>query len=606
MSGRRHGLIGVLAALGLSVASGEKPITETDRGHWSFRSPVRVELPVVGGAESAIDRFLLARLAAEGLDFAPEADRRTFIRRLTFDLTGLPPEPTEVDAYVSDDSPEAYGRLVDRLLASPAFGERWAQPWLDVVRFAETDGFEHDAVRPDAWRYRDWVVAAMNGDLPYDRFIQFQLAGDELAPGDEAARGATGYLLAGPDMPDLNLPEERRHNLLNGIAANIGEAFLGLTLACAQCHDHKTDPISIEDFYRLRAVFANSLTDFKRDQKIGPVFPEDGRDAPPSFVMLRGDFRRPGAAVAPGFPRVLDPAGTAVPSPGPSATTSMRRTALARWLTHPDHPLTARVIINRLWQQYFGAGLVASAGDFGHTGERPSHPELLDWLATELPRRGWRLKEIHRLIVSSRAYRQASRGTGEAWSEKLVKDPGNRWLSRQSRRRLDGEAIRDSFLAVSGRLNREAGGPGVRPPLPQEVAATLLRGQWEVTPDEAAHRRRSIYIFARRNLRYPIFEAFDRPDGNLACSRRDRSTTAPQSLMLLNSEFSLASAKALAARVAEESEDPVARIDAVYNRLLARSPTAREREVGLAFLTTGSFVDYCLTLLNTNEAIYVD
>ncbi|MFN0130628.1 MAG: DUF1549 and DUF1553 domain-containing protein [Verrucomicrobiales bacterium] len=606
MSGRKNVSLGVLAALSLSVASGEKPIAEADRDHWSFRSPVREEPPLVGGVESPIDRFLLARLAAEGFDFAPEADRRTLIRRLTFDLTGLPPDATEVDAFVADATPEAYGRLVDRLLATPAYGERWAQPWLDVVRFAETDGFEHDAVRPDAWRYRDWVIAAMNTDLPYDRFIQFQLAGDELASDDEAARDATGYLLAGPDMPDMNLPEERRHNLLNGITANIGEAFLGITLACAQCHDHKTDPISIDEFYRLRAVFANSLTYLKRDQKLGPVFVEDGRDAPPSFVMLRGDFRRPGAAVAPGFPRVLDPAGTDVPPPEPSATTSMRRSALARWLTNPEHPLTARVIINRLWQQYFGTGLVASAGDFGHTGERPSHPELFDWLATELPRQGWRLKEIHRLIVSSQAYRQASRGTGDAWGEKLMRDPGNRWFSRQSRRRLDGEVIRDSFLAVSGRLNRATGGPGVRPPLPTEVTATLLRGQWEVTPDEAGHRRRSIYLFARRNLRYPIFEAFDRPDGNIACSRRDRSTTAPQSLMLLNSEFSLATAKALAARVAEESEDPTARINAVYSRLLARPPTVREREVGLAFLANGSFVDYCLALLNTNEAVYID
>jgi hypothetical protein len=603
MSLRQAILTVSLLAVVFASARGEEPISEADREFWSFRTPVRVEPPLVEGEAGPIDRFLVARLASEGLVFAPEADRRTLIRRVSFDLTGLPPEPAEVEAFVDDESPEAYAHVVDRLLASPAYGERWAQHWLDVVRFAESDGFEHDVVRPEAWRYRDWVIGALNADMPYDRFVQLQLAADEIAPEESVA---TGLLLAGPDMPDLNEPEERRHIFLNGMTSTVGEAFMALTFGCAQCHDHKTDPMSTDDFYRLRAIFANTMVGLKRDEKLGSVVRETGREVPVSFVMTRGDFQRPGNPVEAAFPRVLDPGEMAVSPPDGDAASSMRRTAFARWLTRPDHPLTARVIVNRLWQHHFGAGIVASSGDFGHTGEQPAHPELLDWLATELPVRGWSLKEMHRLMVTSRAYRQASRGGGEAWERALEHDPGNRLLSRMSRRRLEGEAIRDTFLAVSGQLNREAGGPSVRPPLPKEVTSTLLQNQWEVTPDEAGHRRRSVYVFARRNLRYPIFEAFDRPDSNLTCSRRDRSTTAPQSLMLLNSEFSLATAEALAARISVEASDTGERIERAYAHLFSRPPESDERALGRRFLDRGSLVEYCLALLNTNEAIYVD
>ncbi|CAN5176661.1 DUF1549 and DUF1553 domain-containing protein [soil metagenome] len=599
--------LAALAALPPGSAQAEKPITDADRDHWSFLPPVRPALPdVAGPAEGALDRFILAKLEEAGLGFAPEAAPHTLIRRLTFDLTGRPPEPEDVHAFVSDPTVAAYARAVDHLLESPEYGERWAQHWLDLAGFAESDGFEHDKVRPDAWRYRDWLIAALNADVPYGRFLQLQLAADEIAPGDEAAQAATGFLLAGPDMPDINLVEERRHSFLNGMTSTVGEALLGLTLGCAQCHDHKTDPVSIDDFYRMRAVFANTVVDPARDKPLGHLVREPGRDAPPSFVMLRGDFGSPGPEVEPAFLRVVNLDGHSIPRPGDEAGSSMRRAAFARWITRPDHPLTSRVLVNRLWQHHFGIGLVPSSGDFGHTGEPPSHPELLDWLATELPDRGWSLKAMHRLMVTSRTYRQASHGSGQPWQAALKADPANRLLSRMPRRRLEGEAIRDSFLSVSGLLNRDGGGPSVRPPLPKEVTSTLLHNQWEVTEDADGHRRRSIYLFVRRNLRYPIFDVFDRPDSHTSCSRRSTSTTAPQSLMLLNSEFSLTTATALAGRVAAASDHAPDQVARAYALLFSRPPDPHERDLGRQFLEHATLREFCLALLNTNEAIYVD
>ncbi|NCG18229.1 MAG: DUF1553 domain-containing protein [Rhodobacterales bacterium] len=595
----------------LTLAQGEDPITEKDRAHWAFRPPIRVVPPEVTSPASdlqTIDRFLLARMEQEGLAFAPEADKRTLIRRVTFGLTGLPPQPRDVEAFLQDHSPEAYLKVVNRLLDSSAYGEYWAQHWLDVARFAESDGFEHDLVRKDAWRYRDWVIEALNADLPYDRFVQLQLAADEIAPGDQAAQRATGYLLAGPDMPDINLLEERRHSFLNSMTATVGQTFLALTLGCAQCHDHRTDPVSIDDFYRLRAVFTNTTSGMKPNKQLGHFVKESGSSVPTSFVMARGDFRSPDRAVEPAFLRVLNPERARISPPPAEAHSSMRRAAFARWLTRPDHPLTGRVMVNRLWQQYFGRGLVTSAGDFGHTGEEPSHPQLLDWLATEFPNQGWSLKALHRVLVTSRAYRQASRGETQAWKQALERDPPNTLLSRMPRKRLEGEAIRDTFLAISGLLNRKAGGPSIRPPLPVEITSTMLKNQWKVTEDENDHRRRSIYLFARRNLRFPMFDVFDRPDSNISCSRRDQSTTAPQSLTLLNSEFSSRVATALAKRVRADAPSPDERIQRVYALIFARNPSPTEHALGLRFLqeTNDGLDHYCLALLNTNEAIYID
>lgn len=595
--------------------------------HWSFQPLERPALPTVSDpsqVRNPVDRFILARLEAKGLRMSPEADRATLIRRLSFDLTGLPPTPEEVDAFVDDTSPKAYERLVDRLLASPAYGERWAQHWLDVARFAESDGFEHDKVRKDAWRYRDWVIGALNDDLPFDKFVQWQIAGDELASEREDAALATGFLLCGPDMPDINSSDERRHIVLNEMTSTIGAAFLGLTLNCAQCHTHKYDPITHADFYRLRAFFEN--IDFpKRHKQLDPVFAEEDATPPDSFVMLRGDFRSKGEKIAPGFPSIANPMQAAYETPRVSddAASSMRRKELALWLSRPDHPLTLRVTVNRLWMHHFGKPLVATPNDFGTMGEPPTHPELLDWLATELPRRNWSLKAMHRLLVTSAAWRQASTGSGAPWDRKLAEDPDNRLLSRMNRHRLSGEALRDAMLHISGRLNPKRGGPGFRPPLPEEVTVTLLKGQWPVTENRSEHYRRSIYLFARRNLRFPMFDVFDRPDALASCARRSESTTAPQSLALLNSRFTLERSRDLADSIAKKAGDqPTDPVRLAYRKVLGRGPTANELELGRQFLSRqteriqnretdpqarpDALTDLCLALFNLNAFVYVD
>jgi hypothetical protein len=709
-------------------------------------------------SHNPIDTFVWDKLQATGLTPMAVANRVTLIRRVTFGLTGLPPTPHEVDAFVNDPSHDAYEKLLDRLLASPAYGERWAQHWLDIARFAETDGFEHDLVRPNAWRFRDWVIDALNAEMPYDEFVRMQIAGDEMAGTltrraneggpDEPARAsedpslarrvsvATGFLLCGPDMPDINLQEERRHTVLNEMTSAVGSVFLGLQLGCAQCHDHKFDPISMADFYRLRAFFEpadffdeaplvtpeelaererleapikaereriekelkafdtmaherlnkdpqvkisreelqSSLSETERQefQKLtddlkrlntsnlpplptGRVLREKGGTPRASHIMLRGDFRQPGPRVAPAFPAIANPWNAPVEISESVAPSSGRRTALAHWLTRPDHPLTTRVIVNRIWQFHFGHGLVRTPSDFGTMGEEPSHPELLDWLANEFTRPaeeggcGWSLKRLHKLTLTSAAYMQASRpiepgwtaaersAAGESWRRARELDPDNRLLARMNRLRLDGESIRDAMLACSDRLSPHRGGPGIRPPLPEELTSTLLKGQWNVTPDAEDHRRRSIYIFVRRNLRYPLFDVFDRPDTNASCPQRPRSTTAPQSLTLFNSELSLAAARDLAGFVWNRvGSDSRAQIELCYRRALCRPATATELTTGEHFLrdqaarlrgqsrgaeslaapngvsgdhdrfAAAALTDLCLAIFNLNEFVYLD
>ncbi len=618
----------------------EKPITEEDRNHWAFQ-PIRAMAPpsVIDDSKirNGVDHFILSRLEVEGLSLMPAADRRTLIRRLSFDLRGLPPTPDEVQTFLEDESDFAYEALIDRFLADPAYGERWAQHWLDVARFAESDGFEHDQVREDAWRYRDWVINSLNADMPYDEFVRLQIAGDELYPDDESKAIATGFLVSGPDMPDINLDEERAHTVLNEMTSSTGLAFMGLTLECAQCHEHKSDPISIEDYYRLRAVFAN-MEFPKKNKQLSHIFLENDAEAPPSFVMKRGDFRSPGDPVEPAFIRVVNAMGMQVGSGNAESTTTGRRKALAEWLTLPGHPLTARVIVNRLWQHHFGSPIVGTPNDFGVLGDRPTHPELLDWLASELIDGGWSLKEMHRLMLQSATYRQVSRPVGDSWKTATKKDPDNLLYSRMNRKRLEGEAIRDAILSVSGQLNRKRGGPGVHPPLPQEVAITLIKKQWEVSEDVSEHTRRSIYLFTRRNLRFPIFDVFDRPDANASCGRRNVSTTAPQSLTLLNSEFSMNASRHLAGMLinVRPNYDREAWVRRAYEIVFSREETNIERQLGLSFLNDqvasfkaegrqvgtlampvetsvrfdpyegAALVDYCLALFNLNEMIYLD
>lgn len=632
--------------------SAEPPITDSDREHWAFAPLNRPDVPSIDfvtlppelasdrheladWSRNPIDSFVLARLIENGLAPMPSADRTTLIRRLSFDLTGLPPTPQEIDAFVNDPRPDAYEQLVERLLASSACGERWAQHWLDLARFAETDGFEHDKLRPDAWKYRDWVIDALNADLPYDEFVLAQLAGDE-PPNDN--RIATGFLTCGPDMPDINLQDERRHSFMNDMTSTVGSVFLGLQIGCAQCHDHKFDPVSQLDFYRMRSFFDRAFA-FRKDKTV--ELPERNGHDFPSHLMIRGDFRRTGEPVEPAFLRIANPQQH---SPEIAEGKPGRRTQLARWITRPDNPLSTRVLANRLWYFHFGEGLSESPSDFGLVGDVPIHGELLDWLATEIPRRSWSLKEMHRLIVTSSTWRQPSRRPDasenqlqDRWERSLEQDPLNRLCSRGRRRRLEGEAIRDAVLAASGQLNQRRGGPGIRPPLPPEIIKSLLRDQWPVSSQADDFSRRSIYIFVRRNLRYPIFEAFDKPDTNASCARRTTSTIAPQALMLMNSDVSVDAARAFAGRLLSGEHGPSRgrQIELAFRLTLGRFPGEKDAATALTFLEddtahheaaqkageklhipsgklpvsdaeAAALVDLCLGLFNLSEFIYVD
>ncbi|MFK8111583.1 MAG: DUF1549 and DUF1553 domain-containing protein [Rubripirellula sp.] len=597
----------------------ETPIEKYDREHWAFRPIKNVPVPPSNDSKwcrNPIDDFVLHGLSERTLRPQSEASRRTLIRRLSYDLTGLPPTPRQIEDFELDSNENAYDRLVDQLLGSAHYGERWAQHWLDLARFAETDGFEHDKLRPEAWRYRDWVITSFNQDMPYDEFIRRQIAGDEIYPDDESALTATRFCLSGPDMPDINLIEERRHTVLNELASTVGEVFLGLQVGCAQCHDHKYDPISQADFYRFRAIFAPAVS-LRKNRSLS-TFEETFPAPHSSHLMIRGDFRSPGPVMEPGVMRVVSSSANAY-SPQRSDGTAGLRTALATWMIAPENPLTARVIVNRVWQHHFGVGLTSTPSEFGVMGAEPSNPELLDWLSISLIEQKWSLKSLHRLIVSSATYRQQSRladGATEAerlaWTATLQADPKAEFLSRYPRWRLEGEAIRDAMLVSSTQINLKSGGPGVRPPLPKELVQTLLKNQWNVTKDPSEHNRRSIYVFARRNLRYPIFEVFDRPDANTSCSNRGVSTTAPQSLHLLNSQFSLSLARKMARSIMAEHSTAGARIEHAFLCALGRSPGTEEMKVTQEFMSSSESSDaeqlahLCLSLFNCNEFVTVD
>ncbi len=584
----------------------EQPLTASDREHWSFLPISRPLLPDVQASDwcqTAIDRFIVAKLEDRQLAPASLASRGVWLRRLKLDLLGLPPTLEEIAAFEAEHEPDADSRLVDRWLASPRFGERWAQHWLDLARFAETDGFEHDKVRENAWEYRDWVITALNADMPYDEFIRQQLTGD-LAEGATDSI-ATMFCLASADMPDINNQELRRYDRLNELTASIGSVLLGLQIHCAQCHDHKYDPISQADFYRLRAIFNEAMPELRRDQPFN-VFAGDKPGESARFYF-RGELNQPGPTVVPAVPRIaVAPASAAPPFE------SQPRVVFAKWLFDSNNPLTARIIVNRLWQHHFGQSLLDNPSDVGVIAGGPSHAELLDWLASEMQRQSWSMKELHRQIVLSAVYRQTSmqRDGDEDLSSRWQQDRDGRLYSRFPRHRLDGETIRDCMLAVSGLLNTQAGGPGIMPPLPESMTGTLLRGQWKSEADPAAQMRRSIFVFARRNLRYPLFEVFDRPDAGASCPQRDRSTTAIQSLQMLNSELSLQCAAGLhrrwrAANSGSSAED----VERLFQLALGRVPTSTESSALSAFLAAGTSemeLAACLTLLNTSEFVYAD
>jgi hypothetical protein len=708
-------------------------VTDKYRQFWAFQKLTRPAVPKVQHQDrvrTPIDAFILAKLESKGLTLAPDADWITLIRRASLDLLGLPPAPEEVDAFLADKQPDAYERLIDRLLASPHYGERWGRHWLDAAGYADTIGGDNDPgqafLREGMWRYRDYVVRSLNDDKPYDRFLMEQLAGDEmddwrsaatLTPHLQELLIATGFLHTSVDHTyedELNRPFER-YQVLHDTIENLTSNLLGLTVACARCHDHKFDPIPQVEYYRLLACLKpvynpeawiqpqnrhcadvsakdreaierhnaaidekvaslkKEMTDLCRPvekglfesklaalpeplredvraalateqgkrsevqkylaEKLGPLVKveagevrtalkeadrtkldelerqvascngqrrsygkiqaicEPGSKPPPTYVFRRGNYLTPGAEVQPGFLSVLtDPQSPAIiPSPpireGEARTptypaepkSSGRRTAWARWLTRPDHPLTARVFVNRVWQHHFGEGIVATPDNFGHLGSRPTHPELLDWLATEFVRNGWKMKELHRLIVTSTVYRQASVRESTTETSRVNPnevDPGNQLLWKMRLRRLESEVIRDSVLAVSGKLDGTLGGP----PTPIEPKADgLVVVAAQGLPSPTAGFRRSIYLVARRNYNLTLLSVFDQPVMATNCTRRISSAVPLQSLTLLNDAFMLEQADHFAERVAKGAGDSLTgRIELAFRLAFARPPTAKE------------------------------
>jgi hypothetical protein len=604
--------------------------------HWAFVPPRRPAIPPMeetgGRHPNPIDAFIAARLREEALPLSLEADRSTLLRRLHLDLTGLPPSPEQLDAFLRDPRPEAYECRVDELLHSPHYGERWGRWWLDVARYADSNGYSIDAPR-SMWLWRDWVIQAFNDNKPFDEFVIEQIAGDLLPDATLAQRIATGFHRNTQINEEGGIdPEQFRVESIIDRVNTTGTAFLGITLGCAQCHDHKFDPISQKEYFQLFAFFNDqeeptlsvptpeekarlenhqaavrnleqqlaeleSAADEDAEKARGKLREQleklkrrkpsvtttlvlaERSEPRESYVFIKGDFTRRGPDVSPGTPAVLHPLAAALHAgdrgTGDELQSTRRpnRLDLARWLVDPCNPLTARVLINRVWQQYFGRGLVETENDFGTQGSLPSHPELLDWLATEWLARDWNLRAMHRLIVTSRTYRQTSR----ARRELEEKDPLNRLLARQNRLRLDAEVIRDVALVASGKLNPEIGGPGVFPPQPDGVMNLgQVRRPWK-TSEEGDRYRRGLYTFYWRATPYPALAVFDAPDAFSTCTRRARSNTPLQALTLLNDSAFVEVAVALAERVRKACDDAGERLDLAFRLCLAREPSAAER-----------------------------
>ncbi|MDW7994738.1 MAG: PSD1 and planctomycete cytochrome C domain-containing protein [Gemmatales bacterium] len=638
--------------------------------HWAYQPIRRPPVPLVKNSawvRNPIDAFVLARLEQEGIQPAPEADKLTLLRRVSLDLTGLPPTLDEIEAYLGDTRPDAYERAVERLLNSPHYGERWARHWLDLARYADTDGYEKDLGRPWAWRWRNWVIAALNEDKPFDQFVIEQLAGDLLPNATIEQKVATGFHRNTLTNREGGVDQEqfRVEAVVDRVNTTFA-VFFGTTMNCCQCHDHKYDPFTQREFYQLFAFFNSDdevdipaplpgeeevvlpkiteherqrqqlvqaiekrrqelreqlpnweakLTESERAKLPAPVqavlnIPAASRKpdqlkvlldhlahsdamlselnrklqahdrAKPTLthaqtlrlgplrkthVLIRGDFLRPGAEVQPGTPAVLHPFRPRHNPPN--------RLDLAEWIVDPANPLTPRVTVNWIWQRYFGRGIVATVNDFGTQGEKPSHPELLDWLASEFVRQGWSLKKLHRLIVTSATYRQSS-----AYRPELEqRDPYNTLLARQNRLRLEAEVIRDNALAVSGLLVRRIGGPSVRPPQPPGISELTYAGSARWIESTGPDRyRRGLYIWFQRTSPYPTLVMFDAPDSNTCCMKRERSNTPLQSLTLLNDVVFVECAQALGKRLAESPGDLRQRIRLAFRTALTREPTVAE------------------------------
>ena len=729
-----------------------RPITPEERNYWAFKLPVQAPLPNVDGRfANPIDRFVEQTRREHGLKAAPRADPSTLVRRAYLDLLGLPPTPEQVAAFTGDRSPDAWEHLIDTLLASPHYGERYGRMWLDVARYADSAGFEYDMHRPNAWRYRDYVVSSFNNDKPYDRFLVEQIAGDEMDGRTNETLVATGFLRMGPRVlfREKDNPE-RRYDYLDEIIGTIGKGTLGLTINCARCHNHKFDPISQKDYYALEAsIFGYVETEVPLAPKaeadaylaknaaistsiaalkdaIGEIerpyraalqldrikenFPEEivrvvlkpegertagesllaaqvaraasvsgddvdkalppadvtkkkalkariaaleaerpaplpmaeiatdgdyrssplgegddtvscpkcripvpgagpyihtgpGRyEVPPSYFLIRGDADSHGSQMKPGFVDVITYGNPPTEIPRPDGRTSGRRLALARWIASPQNPMTARVIVNRLWQKHFGRGIVATLENFGKMGDRPTHQDLLDWLAVDLMSGDWKLKRINKLIMMSQAYQMASAFSD---AEDAQRDPENLYLWRFRPQRLDAEIVRDTMLAAGGNINLEIGGDPIFPFISKDILAGQYRGKWVNTPDGPAAWRRGIYVYQRRSLPYPMFDTFDHPDMNVTAGARHISTVPTQALTLLNNPFVLSEAALFADRVRHQATAPRAQVDLVYRIALARDPTEREMAIGTALIAKQSLEALTHVVLNLNEFLYM-
>ncbi|MFN0125236.1 MAG: DUF1549 and DUF1553 domain-containing protein [Verrucomicrobiales bacterium] len=673
-------------------------ISAEDRAYWAFQPVRRLEVPVVatraGAGRHPVDAFLAAALEEKGLAMNPPASPRELVRRVYSDLIGLPPSPEEVAAFAADPSEAAWAVLIDRLLASPHYGERWGRHWLDLVRFAESNGYERDGEKPQAWRYRDYVIEAFNQDKPYDRFIREQLAGDELADEEFAEKAgspewrdaivATGFyrLHVWDDEPDSTVVAE--YDDLDDIMVTTGTAFLGFTIGCARCHDHKFDPISQRDYYALLA-FIRSIDGYglhktggggrgtgkiqrplaapaewqrwekeksdritELEKRLASAATAEARpaleaelnqvrSAPPPFdhalsiaengpepkgtrLLARGEAVSPRDEVEPAFPAVLGMPAPHLPARPADARTTGRRRVLADWVASPENPLTARVMVNRVWQKHFGTGIVPTPDDFGRTGMRPTHPALLDYLAAEFVAGGWSVKRLHKFILTSHAYRMSSRTDHGA---ARTVDEANTLFWRQQMRRVEAETVRDTLLAVSGRLNPKRGGPSVYPTLPPEVHGTQdSSGKgWTDSPEDE-QRRRSVYLVVKRALKIPFLESFDFANSVSPVAVRPSTTTAPQALMLLNDPFVEKQAAAFADRLRREVGDSeTSRIARAFQLMLQRAPADEEASAAQRLLSDqrqrasldqasdpdrAAWISFCRALFNLNETIYVD
>ncbi len=661
----------------------ERAFTADEKAFWAFQ-PVRMQEPPAvknaGWVRNPIDRFILAKVEAAGLKPTAEADKLTLIRRLSFDLTGLPPTSAEVDAFFKDTSPEAYSKVVERLLASPGYGEKWGRRWLDVARYADSNGMDENLAHANAWRYRDWVIKSVNSDKPYDQFVREQIAGDLDTTGSEAERTdrltATGLMIVGPKMLAEDDPMKMRMDIVDEQLDTIGQAFLGLTLGCARCHDHKFDPITAGDYYGLAGIFYSTKTmqNFsvvarwherpiaspavtaalaEHDKKVAVAKAEVavmerpaaaalggafGRQAvsikskaklaalekarpPVDEVMaaedgpgqnlrihLRGSHLTLGTEVSRRFPRILT--GDSPVSPVKEGS---GRREFAEWLTRPEHPLTARVMANRIWAGHFGAGLVRTPDNFGRLGDRPTHPELLDWLATEFMRAKWSAKQLHRLIVTSATYRMNS----QVDPATFAKDPENRLVTHFDRRRLDAEEIRDGLLAVSGLLDRTIGGTLLTVGNRKYVTDTSNKNY------EGYNKpRRSVYMPVIRSAGYDVLQTFDFPDSSVPSGKRAATTIPTQALLFLNSTLADQSAKAFAESLLKQDGDDASRVRTAYLRAFGRTATDGEIERVTAYLAKSemsgdpkatsdakrlaAWRGFCRVVFASNEFVFVE